>query len=279
MKARIFYLFAFLSVALFIFNSNSSGAGAVQNADRTGSPVGSGSCATCHSGGDFGTNVSVSLLKDGETITQYQPGETYTYRVTINASNNPSAFGFQTVALLGSDNTNAGQFGSPPSTTQVTTLDSRQYFEHAARQTSGTIEIEWTAPAEGSGDVKIYAVANAVNNNSSTSGDSPAMLNEPLTISEAVVSSIFNVDRLSVNLQLYPNPTTDWLNMEVNGASTGAYQMQIIDISGKVLLRQDLDISEKQFVKGFSVSTFQPGQYFLRLTDGQAVASQAFLKK
>jgi hypothetical protein len=279
MKIKIFYLFALLSLGLFVLNSSSGGAGLSQRADRTGSPVGSGSCATCHSGGNFGTSVSVSLLKDGEAVTQYTPGESYTYQINIQASNNPAGFGFQTVALQASDNANAGQFGALPSNTQITELDSRDYFEHDQILDNSTIEIEWTAPAEGTGDVSFYAVANAVDGAGGTSGDSPAMLSQPLTISEAMVSGLLEVDRLNVNLRLYPNPSTDWLNVEVAGAQSGRYQMQIIDVSGRVLQEQALDIAESQFIQSIAVSDLNNGQYFLRLTDGRAVASQAFLKR
>lgn len=279
MKIKIFYLFAFLSIGLLVLNSNSGGAGAVQGADRTGSPVGSGSCASCHSGGNFGTSISVNLLKDGETVTQYEPGESYTYRLSIQAGNNPSGFGFQTVALQASDNANAGQFGSTPNGTQITSLNNRNYFEHATILNNSTIEIEWTAPGEGSGDVNFYAIANAVNGNGGTSGDSPAMLSGPLTVSEAMVSSLFEIDRLNVNLRLFPNPSTQWLNIEVAGAKRGRYQMQIIDITGRIVQEQMLDIAESQFVRSISVSSLEPGQHFLRLTNGQAVASKSFLKR
>lgn len=278
MKARIIYLFLFLCLGFFVFNSHSSGAGAVQNTDRTGSPLSPGACNVCHSGGDFGTSINAFLLKDDQQVTSYTPGETYQLRVLVGASGSPAGFGFQAVLLTGDDNLNAGTMGSAPNGTQVTDIEGRNYFEHSQRLTSGEQTIEWTAPEAGTGDVRIYAVGNAVNGGG-TSGDQVNFLSNPVVVTENITSSVFNIDRLNVNLGLYPNPTTEWLTLNVDGADAGDYMMSIVDLNGRTVLNQLLEINVKEFVKTFSVSTLEEGYYFLRLADGEAVASVKFLKR
>ena len=279
MKYLKFYPLFFLVGLFLIFNSSAAGPGAVQGEDRTGSPVGSASCNSCHSGGNFGTQISLALQKNGQSVTQYEPAESYTLRITINTTNNPQRYGFQAVALGGEENANAGTFGSPPSGTQITNISNRNYFEHSSPRNSNSISIEWTAPIEGAGEVLFYAAGNAVNNDGDTSGDQPDILDLPLRINEASATGLFEIERLSVNLRLYPNPTEDQLNMEIAGAKSGHYQMQIIDINGRLVLEQLLEITESQFVRSISVASLEPGQYFLKLANETAVASKAFLKQ
>jgi hypothetical protein len=279
MKILKFYLPIFIVLLFLIFTSNASGPGAVQGIDRTGSPVGSGSCHSCHSGGNFGTQVSLALRKDNQIVTQYEPGESYTLRITINTTNNPQRYGFQAVALIEDNNANAGSFGSPPSGTRITNIANRNYFEHSSPRNSNNISIEWTAPVEGTGNVQFYAAGNAVNNNGDPSGDQPDILDLPFTVTEASTTGLFNIERLSVNLRLYPNPTTDQLTLDIAGAKRGQYQIQIIDILGREVLNKSVDLVTSQFVMPLNVSDLDPGQYYLKLTDGVAVASKAFLKR
>ena len=84
MKNNLLFTILGLSCLAFLFYDASGGVGAIQNADRTGSPLTSGNCASCHSGGNFNTSVAVELL-DGDTpVATYQPEQNYTLRVTVN---------------------------------------------------------------------------------------------------------------------------------------------------------------------------------------------------
>ena len=69
--------------------SNSGGAAAVQNVDRTGSPLGVGSCGSCHSGGNYSPVISIEVLDNNSVINKYSPGKSYQVRVSIAAGNNP----------------------------------------------------------------------------------------------------------------------------------------------------------------------------------------------
>ena len=95
----------------FFFLSNAGGAGNAQGADRTGSPLGIGTCGSCHDGGNFSPVINVTLLEVDKQVTQYIPGKLYQIKVTIEAKNNPKEYGFQLVALSGSNHQQAGIFG------------------------------------------------------------------------------------------------------------------------------------------------------------------------
>jgi len=60
-------------------------------------------------------------------------------------------------------------------------------------------------------------------------------------------------------IKVYPNPATDFVNVEINSTST----YQLIDFSGKIVLQGTLDTSENRI----DVSDKQAGLYFLNITD------------
>ena len=94
--------------------SNSGGAAAVQNVDRTSSPLGVGSCGSCHSGGNYSPVISVELLDNNAVVNKYSAGKLYQVKVSIAAGNNPRGYGFQLVSLSGNNNIQGGIFGNAP---------------------------------------------------------------------------------------------------------------------------------------------------------------------
>ena len=108
-RTSVLYTLFLLALA-FLHLQNSNGAAAVQEADRTGSPLSTANCGACHGGGNFSPSLEASLLDEGMPVNSYTPGKDYTVRLSIAAANNPSAYGFQAVALKAADNTNAGTF-------------------------------------------------------------------------------------------------------------------------------------------------------------------------
>lgn len=157
----------------------SGGPGTGGLGDRTGSPVSSGTCAACHSGGAFNVSVSLDVFDPiaGVSVTSYVPGTSYevTYAVTGNAS----AYGFQG-GVLTSTNTAGGSF-SMPSGAQLVTISGRPYIEHVGGPSAtGVFQAIWTAPAAGSGDVTFYGIGLGANQNGGTSGDN---ISTPIAIS------------------------------------------------------------------------------------------------
>ncbi len=279
MKIRLLYLIFGTALLAVIFWSNSSGAGVVQGIDRTGSPVGSGSCETCHAGGSFSPVITAQLLKDNVPITQYEPGEDYTYRLTINASSgSPAGYGFQTVALRGDNNVNAGTWDSTPSGTRITTLNNRRYFEHSNVLNSNVIEIKWEAPAAGSGPVRFYAAGNAVNGDGTSGGDDPGTLASPLVIAEQSTSSVFATKLLPAEILVYPNPVADQLNLNIQIKESGRYFLSILDLTGKEVQKETIQLINGENIESLNVKNLAAGHYAVRLSDGERVATTKIVK-
>jgi uncharacterized protein (TIGR03437 family) len=117
--------------------------------------------------------------------TSYVPGERGKFTVTITDTGTPTRqrWGFQATARLAS-NLASGQAGAwiAGSDSFVQCADGSrtfpcragqevQYIQHKAASSRNTFEFEWTAPAEGAGDVRVYVAGNAANGNVADSGD------------------------------------------------------------------------------------------------------------
>jgi hypothetical protein len=73
----------------------------------------------------------------------------------------------------------------------------------------------------------------------------------PGTIVFDVRSTSANLNELASNITVYPNPTTDFLNVNIEGTK------RVLDLQGKVLVTSDLNKIE--------VSNLNSGMYFLEV--------------
>lgn len=281
MKIRILYaLFVAFSAAALFWNS-AGGAAASQNADRTGSPLSTSTCGAtaCHSNGSFNPSLNVQLL-DGEMgVTAYEPGKTYTLRVAITGADAASGFGFQSVLLHGDDNLNAGTFGDAPTGMQVTPLNDRMYAEHSMRNTSSVFTIDWTAPASGVGDIRIYAAGNAANGNGSNSGDNGVSLSAPVVLNEAGTSNTQDYLLSFDAIQISPNPTRDGATLMLDNSRPGRYTLNLYNATGQNLYRQQLNLVQGTQSHWVDLSEQPNGIYFLQLSDGQQQLTRKILKQ
>jgi hypothetical protein len=277
-----FLILAFVALlAGALLSGNSNGAGVSQGADRTGSPLSEGSCNIigCHTGNAFSPTIEVQLLEDGMPTQTYEPGKDYLFRVRINAmQGSPAAYGFQAVALGGSNNVNAGDFSNPPSGVRITTIQNRQYPEHNAPSESNVFEIPWTAPME-MGEVRFYAAGNAVNGNNDVSGDGVTVLNAPLRVNPRS-AGLFAAETLPAQLHLFPNPAGERLSVRVQSEESGLFFMQVADMRGRVVKQFPVSLFAKaEHLEQVPLAELGAGHYVLRLSDGRRVAASSFIKQ
>lgn len=249
------------SAALIVgLSSSSNGAGASQSADRTGSPVSSGTCANCHSGGSSVPGLSVQLLDNGNPVTSYQPNKDYTLKVTVSGSEY-QRFGFQSVALDGAD-AQAGTLTAVSSGTRVLTLAGRQYGEHTNPVAGGVFEMTWKAPASGKGTVKVFTAGLGAKNPSGDNGDRSTT--NVLTLTEAAGSNV--TDAGTPELLVYPNPAEHTLFFG-NGTLK---DIAVLTVEGRVIMEQ-ATASDK-----LAVGALPGGLYLLQGTrsDGSRISAR-----
>ncbi len=148
-------------------------------AAHSGAP-GEVNCSGCHAGsinsGPGTVNYSI-----GTNSGLYMPGYVYSMIVAI-FQENLNQFGFQTVALRESNDSNVGKFTLIDEETTRIIEDEhhgtdRIYVGHTVCGADAELigsnqwEFEWQAPDEDVGNIEIYLSTLAANHNHSTSGD------------------------------------------------------------------------------------------------------------
>ena len=232
------------AAGLLVLQSASGGRAASGGQDRTGSPVASGTCAACHSGGSFSAAASATITDaGGNTVTTYVPGQTYTVTFTVTGSG-ASGYAMQ-AAMLDANNANAGDFlSNSTSNTQLTTLVSSgiEYLEHQGLQAAGSFVATWEAPAAGTGTVTLYGVGLAANGNGGTSGDQVTSTVQ-VALTEDNSTNVKNIEGEIALFDVYPMPNQGNFTLKNNSQETD-FQLQIVNMAGQVVAAQQLNLAQ-----------------------------------
>ena len=144
-------------------------------ASHSGAP-GEVSCTGCHSGSS-NTGPGTINYQIGNGTNAYSPNELYTI-IFVMDEEEVNQFGFQTVALKASNNSNAGTFSlTDEENTRLMSGMGRTYVGHtvcgADVDPPGSIQwsFNWQAPDSDVGNINFYLSSLATNHNHSTSGD------------------------------------------------------------------------------------------------------------
>ena len=183
-------------------------------ASHSGAP-GEVSCTGCHSGSANSGPGNINYLIGNGTST-YSPNELYTIIFSME-QDNVNQFGFQTVALKSSNNSNAGTFSlTDEENTRLMSGMGRTYVGHtvcgADVDPPGSIQwsFDWHAPSLDVGNINFYLSSLATNHNHSTSGDH--IYTQMLTLAYKENLGVFDdegYNRMANDFQLlnaYPNP-------------------------------------------------------------------------
>ena len=269
MKRKFLLFFGAISAALILMSgiantSHSPGA-------KTGSPADGANCTACHTGN---TQTVTSWISSNIPSTGYVPGTKYTITLT-GKHTGVVKFGFELTAE-NAQNAKIGTFSITNSTeTQLTNM------MHAVTHTgngltpssnSKTWSFDWTAPVAGSGDVTFYASLNAADGNGSASGD--VIYNTNYTYIEDLNAGIENENQNKM-FSVFPNPSTDILNIKLN--NTEAYEMSVLDITGKQMLTEI--IRSQTEVYRLDISELPQGVYFIHLKSEHKLLTKQFVKQ
>jgi len=144
-------------------------------ASHSGAP-GEVSCTGCHSGSANSGPGNINYLIGNGTST-YSPNELFAIVFSMDEED-VNQFGFQTVALKSSNNSNAGTFSLiDEENTRLMSGMGRTYVGHtvcgADVDPPGSIQwsFDWQAPGSDVGDINFYLSSLATNQNHSTSGN------------------------------------------------------------------------------------------------------------
>ncbi len=231
---------------------------------RTGSPGDSGNtCAGCHS--SFGAAVPTA---DGITtdipVDGYTPGETYNISITTTAGAGlASKYGFSLTAEDAS-NTKVGTFTAGTGSVVV-----GDHIGHNPAQTTSTPlwEFTWTAPAEGTGDVTLYAAAVGADGTGSPVNDGVATTNK--TFSENISSSTSELTNSNVDAYVFNNSLRINADQSINVKTLNIYNEvgQVVISKANTTINQTIDISN-----------LKAGVYFVNIVSDQGIVSKKVIK-
>ncbi len=77
------------------------------------------------------------------------------------------------------------------------------------------------------------------------------------------IVSITKWDNKAVQMKLNPNPAMDIVTINMSGLQQGKYNLQILDITGKIILTKTLDITTTNYSEQISVLPWLSGEYFV----------------
>ncbi len=278
MKKSVLIFCTLLSAVWIVLSSNASGAGQAQGTDRTGSPIGDSYCGDCHGTGTYNPTVEIAMLDGTSPITTYVPGKRYTMQVSIVAgAGTPGGYGYQATVLDTKSNAQAGTLGSAPSGQRVVNLGGRQYAEQSRRATSNTFQMPWTAPAAGTGDLKVYATGLAVNGDGGTGSDNA--VKAILSLSEATSTGLSANKILAAQIKVYPNPAVEFARVEIEGSMENEQLwVNLLDVQGRILQRKSLQKHNQYSQIELDVKALPKGQYWVQVNNGSKTKTISFLK-
>ncbi|MDR3680128.1 MAG: T9SS type A sorting domain-containing protein [Flavipsychrobacter sp.] len=269
-------LFSFTSVIGYFALSSYTSGPARNGLNRTGCKGNTNT--SCGGGGCHGgtsANTTVSIIVDsagGVAVTNYKPGITYT--VVIQGSNTSSLpkFGFQFASVSG---TGAAQVQAGTSTApvhcRISLLSGINFVEQSTQiaAVSGlyTVSIPWTAPATGTGTVTMYCTLNAVdgtgNQNSTDVSNFTSTTLSELTTGVAELTQ-------DIATKVYPNPATSQFTIKMDNAGTGIYNVNIYDISGRIIATQNIRTNGTTVETVINCSNWPKGYYGVQIAQNGA---------
>jgi hypothetical protein len=115
--------------------------------------------------------------------------------------------------------------------------------------------------SSGSGGTVSYSIGQiAYTINEGSTGSVFQGIQQPYEI--LVITSIKEVEGISLDFTVYPNPASDLLRLRTANSELKNLRYQLYDISGNVLLNNKIESNETNI----SMQSFLPGNYFLKIS-------------
>ncbi len=83
-----------------------------------------------------------------------------------------------------------------------------------------------------------------------------------------------NEPTLAGKLNLFPNPTSGWVNLAFSEFEAGAYTVGVYDVTGRQLLSQNMDIQAAATTTKLDLNAFSKGAYFVKVTSEKGVLAR-----
>jgi hypothetical protein len=96
---------------------------------------------------------------------------------------------------------------------------------------------------------------------------------------QAYYSGILEVTRgMAAKVRVYPNPVRESLQLSLQSQQKGKVQLMVIDISGRQVYTQTVELNSGQNVIRIPVQNLAPGNYRL-ITRGAVTSNSPFIRQ
>ena len=117
--------------------------------------------------------------------------------------------------------------------------------------------------ASGSGGSMSYSVGQVVYTTSAgTNGSVAEGVQQPYEIS--VVTELEEANGINLLVSAYPNPTTDYITLEVKDFELSNLSFQMYDLNGKLIQTKNLDSNKTSI----AMSNLIPATYYVKVKEG-----------
>lgn len=118
--------------------------------------------------------------------------------------------------------------------------------------------------ATGSGGNSSYTVGQVVY---TTKSDSTGTLNEGVQ-QTYVIENSDGIDEqlISLSMSVFPNPSSDIVNLQIEDSQSSSLSFSLTDITGKLLFEKVI-INE---ITAINLEQYSPGTYFIKVVDGDS---------
>jgi hypothetical protein len=222
----------------------------------SGAPGSSGRCASSCHGSTGGTIMVVGFP------TQYVPGQVYAIAVTHNGGSTIRQF--NSSCRLGTGSQNAGTLAAALNTVTYNTSGETNGV-HLSGSSVDAASFQWTAPAAGTGTVKLYLAGHQ--------GTSASGANTEITLTATELVSAIDDEPMLPNtfaiLNNYPNPFNPQTTIHYEIPQDGRVTLDIYDIQGrKVAALFDGVSSAGKHDISWNASSQPSGIYFCKMNTG-----------
>lgn len=248
---------------------------------NAGAP-GNNTCASagCHNSFGLNTGSGELSLETNIPVSGFSPGETYAITVKIKQAGSP-IFGFQSLLFGEEVQTGVGTVVITDATRTRTISSSGSTYAEQTKAGSASVDsaiwsFDWVAPEKGTGDVTLYTAALAANGNGNRQGDRVYTTNfqffENLTASLEELSEIAEAN-------LYPNPTTDFLTLNLSLVESTPIQWTISDLQGRTWQQGETSTLTSGWNTRFDLTVLPAGLYQLEIKTNSGRWREKIIKR
>ena len=270
-------IYLFISaVSIFIVASSSiaikSSTGIAGFSGAPGTPPQTCGFSGCHSGGSSASSGMTITTTPALVNDQFKHDSVYRINISATAAGF-TRFGLDCEVLTPTQG-NAGTLtASLSSGVKLMQFGARTNAVHISFKTGTVVtwSFPWKAPSAGTNTAIIYAAANAVNGDGSTTGDFPIPpVSRTLTAVEpATVTAISSTSPVLKAVSVYPNPATVFAQVRVDLPHAAELGFAVTDLNGRLLLeRPARTLPAGAHAEALDLRSFEPGVYFVQITAG-----------